>query len=73
LQDKAIHTAAGLASAPSILRSTKLAAGIATLPVAEHDVFFATAEQTSAVSTMLVGLEVVLARKVTVIGPFCWE
>jgi hypothetical protein len=71
LQVSAVQTAAGLLSAPLMLRSTKLPAETATLPDAEHELPVATEEQTSVVFAMLEGDGP--TRSVTVIALFCSE
>jgi hypothetical protein len=71
LQVSAVQTAAGLLSAPLMLRSTKLPAETATLPVTEHGVPIVTEEQTSVVSAMLEGAGP--TRSVTVIALVCSE
>ena len=55
LQVSAVQTAAGLLSAPLILRSTKLPAETVMLPDAEQELPVVTEEQTSVVSAMLEG------------------
>jgi hypothetical protein len=71
LHASAVQTAAGLLSAPLMLRSTKLPAETATLPDTEHELPVVTEEQTSVVSAMLEGDGP--TRSVTVIALFCSE